>query len=341
MVKKLKFSKLALVIFLTLLIWVWADRALDETRTIYNATIVLGRTKPDLLVNFPQGSSIDVNEIILKGAASQINSVEQGISSDSRKLEFTIDVGQFNIDKPGQYILDVKEIIKQSSWLKKSGLSIVGCDPCEVIVNADALIQKNDIDVQCFDEDSMPRDLETPQQVSMYIPTDWRGTARVDLTSDDVQRAIKQPITKKPYITLTNGQKKYADTTVEIKLSPQENMLEPMKVKDATVGKTLSENILNGHYDIVITNMQYILNFDILATQAAKQAYDNQLFQIEVEVYDKDLETMKKDGIVRREVYYKFPEEYVRSNQIKLAQEKPAVAEFTITPPAPSGTVAP
>jgi hypothetical protein len=337
MLKKVKFSKLGLVIFLTILIWVWADRALDETRPIYNAAIVISRTKPNLWVSFPQGSSIDVNEIVLKGAASQINSFEQEITNNPRKLEFTLVVEEFNLDKPGTHTVPVKDIIKQSSWIEKSGLSIVKCDPCEVHVNTVALSQKP-LDVQCFDEDEMPRNLETPQQVSMYVPTDWRGTARVDLKSDEVQRAIKQPIAKKPYIRLPNGQPKIADTTVEIKLSPQENNLEPMKVKNVTVGYSLSENILKGHYQIDITNMQDILNFDILATQAAKEAYEGQLFQVEVEVYDKDLETMKKDKIVRREVYYKFPEEFVRSNQIKLAQEKPADAQFTITPAQPAGS---
>lgn len=338
MLNKVKFSKLGLVIFLTILIWVWADRALDETRPIYNATIVIGRTKPNLWVSFPQGSSIDVNEITLKGASSQINNFEQMITNDPKKLEFTLDAGQFNIIDKGQYQLDTREIIRQNSWIKKSGLSIVSCDPCEVIVNAVALTQKPDIDIQCYDEDQMPRDLEKPQTISMYVPTDWRGTARVDLKSDEVQKAIKQPIEKKPYITLPNGQLKYADTAVEIKLSPQENMLEPQKVTNVTVGYALSENILKGHYLIDITNMQDIVNFDILATQQAKLAYDNQLFQVEVEVYDKDLVTMQKDGIVRREVYYKFPEEFVRSNQIKLAQEKAAIAQFTIIPEQPAGS---
>ena len=56
MFKKVKFSKLAIVIFLTILIWVWADRALDEPDTIYNATIIIGRTSPKLWVSFDQGS---------------------------------------------------------------------------------------------------------------------------------------------------------------------------------------------------------------------------------------------------------------------------------------------
>ena len=336
MVKKVKFSKLALVLFLTILIWVWAERALDETQPIYNATIVIGRTKPNLWVSFPQGSSVDVNEIELKGTASQINNVEQAITTDPRKLEFSLVIEEFvDIDKPGMHTLDVKEIIKQSTWIQKSGLSIVQCDPSEVRVNVVALTQKP-LEVQCLDQDGIPVELETPQKVTMFVPADWRAPAQVDLSSDEVQRAIKQSIPKKPYIKLSNGQIKTADTNVEIKLSPRENMLEPQKVDSATLTFTLSENLLKSQYQIDLINKQDIVNFEILTTPAAKAAYEAQWDQVQLEIHDDDIKTTKEEGIVRREVYYKFPEEFVRLNQIKLAQDKPVMAQFKVTPLTPA-----
>ena len=334
MLKKVKVSKLALVIFLTVLIWVWADLANDVTRSLYTATIVIGRTKPNLLASFPQGNnSIDVNEIKLKGPASKINGMEQLIANDPLKLEFPLILEQFGKDKPGDHTISVKDIIERSGWIKENGLSIEKCEPAEITVNVLALTLE-DIDVQCFDEQNLQRDLENAQTVSMYVPSDWGGKARVDLTSADVQKAVQQPIFKKPYIVLSNGQKKEADTTIEIKLSPLENTLEKRKVNNATYGICLSENLSKGQYEVEVLNVPDILSIEILTTQAAKDAYEEQRFQVIIEVKDGDDVETREKGFVRRTLTYLLPEDYVRENQIKLAQEKEE-AEFKLIPVTP------
>ncbi|MEJ2647362.1 MAG: hypothetical protein P8016_02990 [Sedimentisphaerales bacterium] len=333
MIKKIKFSKLALVLFLTVLIWVWANRALDETYSIYNATIVMGRTRPNLWVSFPQGTVIDINEIDVTGPTSRINSIEQIITNDPKKLEFPLIPEQFGIDKAGPQTLDVLEIIKKSNWIQKTGLTVVSCDPCEVVVSAVALTRQ-ELNVQCYDKDGLPKELENAQTVSMLVPPDWRDPARVELSSDEVQRAVKQPISKTPFIILPNGQRIDADKAVEIKLSPQEDML-PKKVENATVVYSFSENSLNRQYKIDVENMSEILNIEVFATPAAKDAYESQWSQVELEIHDDDVDTTRKDEFVRREVNYKLPEEFVRLNQIKLARPK-ATAQFTVTPLPPA-----
>jgi hypothetical protein len=337
MLKKLKISKLAIVIFLTILIWVWADLALDENHPVYHATVVIGRASPKLLVSFPQGNSVDVNQIVLRGPASKINSIEQIINNDPRKLEFPLVIEQFGIDKPGLYKLSVEDIINKSGWIKQLGLSIKSCDPCEVSFNVVALTER-ELDVKCFDNRGLPISLETPQKVRMFVPEDSGNNARVVLSDDEIQRGIKQPIAVKPYIILPTGAPKYADTTVEIKLSPQITLLEQVKVQNAKIGYCLSENLLKGQCKIEIENMWEILNIEILATPAAKEAYESQWVQVELEIHDDDIGTTQKDGIVRREVYYRLPEDFVRLNQIKLAKDK-VTARFKVTllnPPAPS-----
>jgi hypothetical protein len=332
MIKKIKFSKLALVLFLTVLIWVWANRALDETYPIYNATIVIGRTRPSLWVSFPQDTVIDINEINVTGPASRIDNMEQLITSNPKKLEFTLNPEQFgiDIDKAGEHTLDVLEIIRKSNWIQKSGVSIISCDPCEVRVNVVALSQQ-ELEVQCYDKQGLPKDLEIHQTVKMFVPSGWRGPANVELSPEEVQRAVKQAIAKTPYIILPNGQRIDADKAVEIKLSPQEDILEQQKVQRATLVYCFSENSLNGQYKIDVENMTEILNIDIYATPDAKDAYENQWSQVELEIHDDDVDTTQKEGFVRREVYYKLPEEFVRLNQIKLARPK-VTAQFTVTP---------
>lgn len=325
MLKKIKFSKLAVVIFLTVLIWVWADRALEETRSFPTATIVIGRTAPNLLVSFTSGSTIDVNQINLRGPASVVNNLEQVINNDPKKLEFTLYPERLGINKAGEYPINVQEIIRQSSWIKDSGLSVEGCEPSKVMVTAVDLVKK-DLDVQCLDNN-----LETPQTVSMYVPADWRLPAQVVLSDDERTRAMQQPIRKKPFIMLPNGERREADTFVEIKLPPQDKILPRYTIANATLGYTLSETLLKGEYEIKVEtySLMDILNIEIFASPEAKDAYENQDYQVILEILDTDIAETIKNKVVRRKVYYKFPEEFVRANKISLAREK-AEARFTV-----------
>lgn len=328
MVKKINYSKLAIVIFLTVLIWFWADRSLEEEYTIQTATIVIGRTKPELWVSFPDSAVIDINEIRLSGPASAINELNHTINNDPEKLKFILYPEQFGIDKAGESPIDVRDII-ENSWIKKTGLLIKECDPLKVQVTAVELV-KRDVEVQCYDRNELPISLETPQTVSMFVPADWRLPASVILSDDDRTRAIQEPIRKKPFITLPNKEKKEADSFVEIKLPPQENILERSTITNATIGYTLSENLLKRQYDISVENLRDILTIEIRATPEAKAAYDLQNYQVMLEILDKDVDDTKKNGIVRRKVSYKFPEEFVRSNQIILVGEK-VEARFKVT----------
>ncbi len=327
--KKINYSKLAIVIFLTVLIWFWADRSLEEEYSIQTATIGIGRTRPELWVSFPNSAAIDINEIRLSGPSSMMNEFKTTINNDPEKLKFILYPEQFNIEKAGDYPIDVRDII-ESSWIKKTGLLVKECDPFQIQVSAVDLV-KRDVEVQCYDKNGLPISLETPQTVSMFVPADSRLTASVNLSDDERIRAIQQPIRKKPFITLPNKEKKEADSFVEIKLPPQENILERSTITNATLGYTLSENLSKGQYDIQIENdsLREILTIEIRATPEAKAAYDLQSYQVMLEILDKDVETSKTE-FVRRKVYYKFPEDFVRSNQIILVGEK-VEARFKVT----------
>ena len=90
MLKKIKVKKIAVVVFLTLLIWVWADLALDTTRPFYNATISISKTSnPDLWISFNEKPSINIKKFDLKGTVSKINQAEDAINKDPSKLNFT------------------------------------------------------------------------------------------------------------------------------------------------------------------------------------------------------------------------------------------------------------
>ena len=194
MLHKVKLSKLVIVVFLTILIWVWADQSLNITDSIYNATVTIGNTRRNLWVSFPEGQTVDIKKISFNGSLSNFSKIKKKINSEPGLLEFSLGVEQFGLEEPGPHPIDVKDILRQNEWIKKSGLLIESCDPCEVVVNTVPLVLKNDIEVQCYDEDGILRVLEEPQTISMYVPSDWNKTAQVNLTPADVQEATQRPI---------------------------------------------------------------------------------------------------------------------------------------------------
>lgn len=332
MLKKVKFSKLAIVLFLTILIWVWADLSLEETYPPINSgVIVIGnRTKQNLWISFPSGTSVNINEIILKGPASKRTKLDQILSSTSSQLEFSIIPEHFDINKEGPYPLSVQEIIKESNWIKENNFSIVSCDPCEVTVNAYNLIGNN-LEVLCYDAEGLRRNLETSQTITMSVPSNFSGNAQVDLKYEEVQKAIKEGIDKIPFIRLSNGEIKYAASTVRIKLPPEEDTRSRLTVESPTMGYTFSENMLGNQYKVEVDNKSDIMTIEVRATPAAKTAYEEQAFQVSLFIKDQDVDETLKNEFVYREVYYNFPEEYVRKNEIELAREEKVKAKFKVT----------
>ncbi len=79
-----------------------------------------------------------------------------------------------------------------------------------------------------------------------------------------------------------------------------------------------------------VTNYNDLVPFTIFATEAAKQAYENQEFQIILYIRD-DAKEKGPDEVQRREVVPDFPEEYVRKNEIRL-KNPPVQAKFKLIP---------
>ena len=95
MVRKINYGKIAVVVFLTVLIWVWADLALDEEHTIPSVTISVAKsTDPSLWVSFNEEPAVSVDNVVLKGPASRITDTRQKLNDGSLVLEFFLDAEQ-------------------------------------------------------------------------------------------------------------------------------------------------------------------------------------------------------------------------------------------------------
>jgi len=339
MVKRINYSKILIVTFLTVLIWVWADLALDEEFSVSGATIQIAKfIDPALWVSFDEESSVPIKNIVLRGSASKITEVKQKLNEGSLALEFFLNPEQSALIEHGKHTLNVLDFLKQSDQVRQLGLTVVSCEPATLSVNVVSLVKKS-LAVKCFDDAKNPVETATmePQQVDMFVPADWMGEkliAKVQLTRREIGQAGLSAVEKKPYINFTASQTREAPANVKITMPPEEDSLGDYTITTATLGFSLSAN-LQGKYSVEVINLNEVIRaITIRATPDAKRAYEKMRYQVILEIEDSDKDTNPSET-KRRELIYNFPQEYVRKDEIKLNQQ-PVTAQFKLVPLPPS-----
>jgi hypothetical protein len=328
--RKIKYSKIAIVIFLTVLIWVWADLALDETSPVSGATIIVTESSPNLWVSFGGKASTSIDIIILKGPAYKIAEIKREIGEDTLDLKFSLHPESEDITAAGSYTLNVLDFIKGSDELRDlSGLTAESCEPNTITVDVVELVERP-LTVQCIDESGNTQKHESiePSTVNILVPSDWgrdKLVAQVKLNRNEIERARKAPIDRIPSVELAAEQIREATTPVTIKLLPEEDPLGVKRIENATIMIAMDPT-LSAKYYVEITNLPSVLNpFAVRATNEAKEAYENQqLPQMTLYIFD-------TQEVQRKSVHYNFPEKYVREGEIELV-DAPAIADCKLIP---------
>jgi len=338
MVRKIKYSKIAIVIFLTVLIWVWADLALDETLPVPGVTIIvteLAESSDDLWVSFDGKASTSIDNIVLKGPASKIAEIKRELTDGSLELKFSLYPDLQGISNAGSHTINILDFLKKSEEMRDlGGLTVESCEPNTVTVDVVKLVERP-LTVECVDESGNSQKTESivPPTVNMLVPGDWGNDkliARIKLTRSEIEQARKEPLKKNPYVELAAEQIRSVTASVTIKLSPEEDPLTVQRIEDATLVIAMSPTLLAKYY-VNVTNLPSVLNsIAVRATTDAKRAYEDQLLP-HMTLYIFDSDTEKEQEIQRKRVHYNFPPEYVRKGEIELTQE-PATAEFKLIP---------
>jgi len=327
MARSIKYGKITIVIFLTALIWIWADLALDEKLPDKPATIVVDESvSPKLWVSFNQASEASIR-ITLSGPHAAVANENRRLK-EGQIRKFVFDVVQEKMDRPGNYALRLLPFLQKDKQIKQLGLKLESCDPEVLDVNVVELVRRT-LPVQCFDENEMPRRAESiePSNVNASVPPDRTLVAKVQLTSSEIEQARVSAIEKTPYVELPGGQTRDIATRVKIKMPEASDVLRDYTITTATLGFCLSEN-LQGKYEVELLNPTDMATVSIKATPAAKQAYEQQPFQMILYVLDDD---RRATAELRRTVVFDFPREYVHSDEIKRNQEPPT-ARFRLIP---------
>ena len=338
MVTKIKYGKVLAVIFLTVLIWVWADLRLADEFAVPSANISIAKsTNPNFWASFDNYQpSVVIKNIVLKGPASKIAEVKRQINDGSLSLEFFFVPEQEGMTTPKQHSLTVLDFLKKSDQIKQLGLSAESCDPNTLSINIVSLVKKT-LAVVCVDESKNPLKAAAiePAQVDVLVPQDFTGDAKILLTPTEIKQARASAILKTPFIELAPGQTREVSTNVKITMPPAEDLLADYLITTATLGITLSAN-LQGKYEVVLNNLDEVIRaIAIRATPDAKRAYEQMPYQVILETDDDDAKSTEP---LRRQLIYNFPSEYDRREEIILNQQ-PVIARFKLnplTPPAPA-----
>jgi len=335
MVGKINYGKLLAVAFLTVLIWVWADRALDAELPVFNAVVSVAKSgNPNLGVSFNDEPLTLIEEIIFVGPASKISRVRREVAEGKRFFEFYLDPAKEAMDTSGRHTLYLLNFLKKNDEIRELGLSVKSCKPETISVDVIDLV-KMPLEIKCVDNQQNPiKDaVIEPVQVEMFVPENWRGeklVAKVVLTREEIEQARVSAVEKTPFIELPAGQIKEAHDSVRIRMPRVGELLKDYTITTTTFGYNLSAN-LQGKYTVEVTNIDAVMSaIAIKATPEAKRAYENMTFQVIIEIDDSDKD-IKSDEPLRKELIYNFPAEYVRRDEIMLNQQ-PVVARFKLKP---------
>jgi hypothetical protein len=330
MVKKVNYGKILVVVFITVLIWVWADLALDEVFSVSSVNITAKSTNPGLWVSFGDKASAFIDKMVLKGPASRIADVKRKLKDGSLVLEFFLDPGQTEtIASPGEYTLPLLTFLRQSDQIKQLGLTVESCEPQTLSVKVVRLVKKP-LTIKCIDDTQNAIKAATiePKQLEMFVPEDWSGeklTATVKLTRGEIDQARVSAVEKTPFIEPAAGQIR---GTVKITMPPEEDLLADYTITTARLRFSLSPNI-QGKYKVVVDNLDEVIRtITIRATADAKRAYEKMPYQVTLEIDDEDAGAAEP---LRRNLIYNFPDEYLRKDDIRLNQQ-PVTARFKLIP---------
>jgi len=216
MTGKIKYGKILVVAFLTILLWVWADLELDEQLPDKPAVVVIDQSvNPKLWVSFGAESSTEADiKVTLSGPHAAIAALNRKLK-EGEKIGFDFDAAQEKMEEPDSYPLNLLPFLQKDRAIKRLGLKVKSCEPDKITVKVERLVEKK-LAVRCVDGTMTIKANVVPAKVNAFVPEDWVGSATVQLAQFEIDQAMSAPVFKRPYVELVSGQVRPLDETVKI-----------------------------------------------------------------------------------------------------------------------------
>ncbi len=338
MIKKPKVGKIAIVVFLTVLIWVWADLAQDETLTLRNfVTMSVARSSdPALWITFDPPdlglqTTVTIDNVDLRGPVRRVTDVERMKNKGALELDLFLDAEREGMNESGTRTLNVLNFLKQSDEIDQLGLTVESCEPQNLTVQVRRLVERS-LPVQCVDRNGnliQAASLQ-PATVTAYVMPDVTYTARIELSEADQNQAKVATIQRVPYVDLAAGQRRTLSASpVNITLPREQVALADYNVQ-ATLGFCFSP-ILQGQYRVELDpaqNIDELAAVRVRATRAAFDAFSNrQPFQIYLPILDSDRDV---PDYQERRVVFDLPDDYVRRGEIEETEDPAPLIRFRL-----------
>ncbi|HSV27339.1 MAG TPA: hypothetical protein VLH60_05550 [Sedimentisphaerales bacterium] len=338
-----KVNKIFLVVFITLLIWVWADLALEQKIEGVIAIIEV-REMPaqNMWITLNGRTNLEVS-LTVTGPHARVAELQRRLRPGGESLMFTFDARQMGRATAGsQPPLDLVSFIQNQPELTDLGLNVSAVEPAVAEVMATPLepktlrirlIDNNNLDI--FDYEKIE-----PDQITMPVPSSWTGeklVAFVQLSPADEERARLRPIEHTPYVELVPGIRRDADRTVSIQLR-SEQVLRSRAISPV-IGFVFSP-MLQGRFRVQINDediARVMAGFTYSATDAAEAAYKAMPHHLLLTVDEKDRAAAE---LITRRLTYNFPMDSVERGEIMPLAPAPEV-RFKLVPVADENAPSP
>jgi hypothetical protein len=322
-----KLKKAVLVVFITCLIWVWADLSLDKDLNDQAVTITVSKANPRLWVTIEDKSEIQI-KVNFRGPARKIGDLVSKIDAGKEKLDIVFDAEKQNMAAGGDYSLpDVRRFLAESDKIRDYGLAVKAAKPDKLQKIKVVVLKEKTLPIKCVDETDteIPAAKITPDIITALVP-EQVTEARVKLISiAEKKQARGGVIDKKPYVEFVKGEVRYTDGAVKVELPIIGEDMKQYTIR-GTLGYIFSDNLAGG-YKVEFIKRPEIGGISIIATEEAKTAYVEKGFEVLLEIQDDDVGKPE----ITRQVIYNFPIQYVREDKIRLKGE-PAEAKFKLVP---------
>lgn len=335
MMERIKIKKVIAVVFLTVLIWVWSDLALDDTSELSQIPVVLGSSSdPNLLVSFVDDAGrltdhIMIDMVSIKGPAGKIEQIKTQERADLLNLQLLLEPDSWELTEPMEATpWSLVNFVKRSPSIGNRGLSIDDCSPRTASISVVQLVRQL-LPVQCIDAyGSIVPASVTPSSINMYVPEAWTGDAlmaTVELTAADLNRAQGEtPIDKTPFVDI-NGRIKTARQPVKVLLSQEVTNLKSQFIDQPKFCLVVDPVVQRDYVIEMPPEVETPGRIHFKGTDEAKRAYQNEPYHVELVVE-------RKAGPQSQTLKYRFPPEYVKNRQIEPDDSPLATIDFKLVP---------